>query len=761
MAGGAGLVVTDTNRKQAFRWDTLTANYGATETPDSDPAKTDLSDSPIDLFSGAPSDARATAAYIGAADVTASSTATRSPTPQRTGPTTRSTTTRTRAWRTGTFVANPSGQWWQVRFTEPVTTGTVTLVQPVNGDVSRSITRATLTFDGGSPVTVDLGPSSRTSGGQVISFPQRAFHTLRITVDATSDDTAPPAAAAAVGLAEVEIPGQKVVEVVQMPQDLLRLAGPASQANRLTLVMTRQRVSPYPPRLGPRDHDLAGLHPPERPHLHHQRAGPASRPWSPTTRSTGWSGGPGSAGTGIVAFSKGRMPGDLDAGAARRGRRRPGHGLAAGLGSGGPTGGEWLQYDLPKPITFDHLNLQVVADGRHSVPTAITISTEQGSRSLALPPIADSRAPGATVTVPLNFPALSGDQVRLTVTGVRPEYTTNYYAEAPIALPLGIAEVGIPNVVIPPVPAKVPVACRSNLLAIDGHPVSVEITGSTRTALDNGDLSVKGCGPDANGIALAAGPHILQSVPGHDAANPKASQGWNLDQVVLELRARRGTCTGGALRPAPSDPAGTGPLGDGDPPGHGDPGDDSDRCHRTLRARARPERQRRLAGGRHPRPRRPGRCPAGRSRSLPAGRRLRQRLAGQRRPVGHAREGLHRRDDLDAPVRGLGGPGHLGPGRRLLPGPGRPAPPMAGRRGHPAPAPTRRHQGATGGPRPPSGRPGRDGPGPGPGGGDAPPGGPAVAGRRRSRRPGKGSGERCRPGPGPRQRPRRHRPGRR
>jgi arabinofuranan 3-O-arabinosyltransferase len=31
---GAQLVVTDTNRKQAFRWDTLTANAGYTETPE-------------------------------------------------------------------------------------------------------------------------------------------------------------------------------------------------------------------------------------------------------------------------------------------------------------------------------------------------------------------------------------------------------------------------------------------------------------------------------------------------------------------------------------------------------------------------------------------------------------------------------------------------------------------------------------------------------------------------------------------------------
>jgi len=548
LADGAALVLTDTNRKQAFRWDTLTANYGETETPNSNPAKTDLSDSPIDLFPGAPSDARSTAAYIGAVDVTASSYGNSiSYTPEDRAYNAIDGSVDT-AWRTGTFVAKPSGEWWQSAFTPPVTTGTVTLVQPVNGDVSRWITKVTLSFDGASPVTVALRPSSRTPGGQAITFPQRTFHALRITIDSTSNDQASPATAAAVGLAEVEIPGQKVVEVVQMPQDLLGQAGTASQANRLTLIMSRQRVSPYPPRSDPettisraftlptaRAFSLSGL-----------ASISALVPDDEVDRLVGR---PGSDGSGIVAFSKGRMPGDLRSGAAAALDGNPATAWQPGWGAPSQKG-QWLQYDVPKPVTFDHLNLQIVADGRHSVPTSVTIGTEHGSRAITLPPLADSRVPGATVTVPLSFPALTGEQIRLTVTGVRLESTTNYYAEAPIALPLGIAEVGIPSVVIPPVPAAVPVACRSNLLAIDGHPVSVEITGSTRTALDDGDLSVQGCGPDANGIPLAAGPHILQTVAGHDAADPKASQGWNIDQVLLD------SAPGGRAAPAPA----AGPL---------------------------------------------------------------------------------------------------------------------------------------------------------------------------------------------------------
>src|SRR6185295_9836472 len=30
--------------------------------------------------------------------------------------------------------------------------------------------------------------------------------------------------------------------------------------------------------------------------------------------------------------------------------------------------GQWVQYETPQPITFDRMRLQVVADGRHSLP---------------------------------------------------------------------------------------------------------------------------------------------------------------------------------------------------------------------------------------------------------------------------------------------------------------------------------------------------------------------------------------------------------
>ncbi len=563
LAKGATLVVTDTNRKEAFRWDTITANYGYTETPSQHVAKTTPSDSPIDLFPGAPSDARTVASYVGAVNVTASSYGnTVSYTPED-RPYNAIDGNPDTSWETGTFVSNPSGQWWQVQFPSSTRADHIKLTQPLNGTRSRWITKVTLTFDGHSPVTVRLDAASRSPAGQVIDFPARTFKTLRVTIDATSNDDAPPATASAVGLSGVTVPGQHVLEVIEMPKDLLNAAGAASIDNRLILSMSRQRVAPYPPRSDPETT------------ITREFTLPTARTFSlsgtaslstliPDDEIDRLMGVPGSTGSGVVAYSSGRLPGGLDstAGAAIDGN--PATAWQSGFGDAYQKG-TWLEYNLPSTLTFDHMDLQVVADGRHSVPTSISVTTENaaghvtGTRQIALPPIADGRTPGATTSVPLTFPALTGRRIRVTITGVRLEYTTNYYAESPTAMPLGIAGLGIPGLHIAPTPATVPGECQSNLISIDGRPITVRIVGSTSTALANGTLSVEPCGADAAGITLSAGPHILQTAVAHRPSSPDCMafadcNGWNIDQLTLDSAPGGGpepTTTGGKL-PAPT-----------------------------------------------------------------------------------------------------------------------------------------------------------------------------------------------------------------
>ena len=131
--------------------------------------------------------------------------------------------------------------------------------------------------------------------------------------------------------------------------------------------------------------------------------------------------------------------------------------------------GQWADYQLPAPITFDHMDLSVIADGRHSVPTRIRLEVGGDVRELTLPPIADQAAENATATVPLSFPAVTGSDVRVTIEDVRELQTFNYFSNGLSLSPAGIAELGIPGLQAPPPAATLSGECRDDLLRIDGH----------------------------------------------------------------------------------------------------------------------------------------------------------------------------------------------------------------------------------------------------------------------------------------------------
>ena len=231
LAKPASLVVTDTNRKQGYRWNSLNENTGYTETAAQGPDTADPSDAPLDLFPGAPADSQTTTVLSGVSSVTASSygsSITYLPEDRPAAALDGNTQT---AWLTNSFVGQ-LGQWWQVALDQPRTEDQLHLVQPQTGDPDRHITRVTLTFDGGHPVSIPLSPESRTAAGQTVTFPARTFTTLRITVSGVvvDDPSSPVGSRSSVGFAEVGIPGVSVDETVAMPEDLLRAAGASSSA---------------------------------------------------------------------------------------------------------------------------------------------------------------------------------------------------------------------------------------------------------------------------------------------------------------------------------------------------------------------------------------------------------------------------------------------------------------------------------------------------------------------------------------------------
>ena len=520
-AQGAQLVVTDTNRKQAFRWNTLNANTGATETPDENPAKTDLSDSPVELFPGTSISSKTYASYVGAVNVTASSYGNPvSFTPENRAYSAIDNNLDT-SWNTGTFVSNPSGQWWQVQFSNPVTTNHIT-PRPAAA---------------GRPHALDLEghPDLRRQDARDLR-PRQVLLRARGPAGDLPDDLVPHPAR------HHRRDDQRHAASARRHRGRLRRGGDPrrarprghSDADRSDLG-PRRRIGIEPPDLRddpaahlavsdperPRDHHHPGVPAPHRPAPSRSRAAPASPRCCPTTRSTSWWDGRRPRPTATSrptpraacrATCNATASATLDNDPTTA--WQPGFDLSADIGA-------TLTYNLTKPQTLS----RVPVDGARRRPALrahhMTVTSGNQVRTVTLPPIADSTVPGATTTVPVSFAPLTGSQFVITFTAVRAEYAKNYYSTGPLALPLGIAKVGLPGVQAPPTPASLPGTCVSNLLSIDGQPIDVAIVGSTQNALDNGEVQVVPCGPDAKGITLGAGPHIVQTAVAH---NPPCAQ---------------------------------------------------------------------------------------------------------------------------------------------------------------------------------------------------------------------------------------------
>jgi hypothetical protein len=564
-ADGATLVVTDSNRRQGFRWNGLGDNAGqvlpAHGTPTATITTRTPTDSPIHLFTTStdprtPPGSRTVATYVGAANVTASSYG--NPVTYVPGDRPYSAIDgdlRT-AWETGTFTSDVDGQWWQVDFGHEVRADHVTLVQPLFGTRKRAISRVTLTFTGGKPVTVRLGPASRRRQGQVVRFARRMFRSLRITIDATTNQHGTP-----VGFAEVEVPGQHVTEILQMPTDLLSELGASSLRDRLVISMTRTRASPYSTTTPEPTTILARAFtlPVARTFA---LAGTAS-----LSRDLGDAeiarlvGVPGSTGRGVVATSSSRLTGAFGdtAGAAADGN--PSDVWQSGFGAKDVVGA-WLRYRLPSPITFDHLSLEVVADRRHSVPAAVSITAttrttgRSETRDLALPPVVRSAVPGTTLTLPLSFPAVTGSTVTVSFPQVHEHRARLADGKRTEILPLGVA-LRIPGLRVPSPPTMLPGSCQADLLRIDGRPITVRVVGRVSTALSGGQVTLEPCGADAHGIHLSAGHHVVESTLATAPASPAAASttgvpGWSVDELTLSSRAGGG--------PGPPTPAADAPV---------------------------------------------------------------------------------------------------------------------------------------------------------------------------------------------------------
>jgi arabinofuranan 3-O-arabinosyltransferase len=536
----AVLVLTDSNRKRGTRWGTIQDMYGETELAGEKPLVEDPSDQRIDIFDDAGGDdARTVAVQRGGVTAVATSYGN----PVTFTPDVRAMyavdgspgvgANEKTSWATAAF-GPTHGERLELTYAKPLTTGQIILLQPKGGHPNRWITKVQLKLDNGFTQTLTLNKTSRKGHGQIFTFPTQTFSkaTLTIVGDSVGKQYS-YGSASSVGFANVSFgDGTPMVEeYIQLPSDLLTALGRSSLKNPLALVLTRDRINKY-----------NSLRTDPEPTI--------ARTWVlPNARSFGIYGtarlAPGA--TPKVIDEVLGMPdaahGGVDTTESRHLTGAPDQRATSAI-DGDPTTwwttgflsslGNYAQYKTAKPVTIDHLDLAVVADGRHSIPTKLDVKVDDTTVRVAVPKVAITKKVGSVTTVRVPLPEkMTGSTIRFTIRGQKKVLTRDWYSNNLIPFPISIAEWGVPGI-----GAKVPSSttvlsskCRDNIVVVNGKPVPVTISGTVGEALDGHALTMRTCGSAAaKPPTLPAGRQNLLTAQG-------GTTGFNVDQLVLRSAA--------------------------------------------------------------------------------------------------------------------------------------------------------------------------------------------------------------------------------
>jgi len=549
LESGAVLIVTDTNRKRARRW-AEHDDIGYTERADEQPLVADEKDQRLEVFPGAGVDAFTVMEQRGAR-VSASGYGTRTRFVPSSRPARALDGDVATAWQVGAY-GPVRGEWIRVQPDRAITSGQVNLAQPLVGRRDRYITRAELRFTDangqpvGQPVKVALGAASRTAAGQDVRFKRRRFAHLDIVVVADNvgvQQSYPHDSA--VGFAEIRFGDDRptgrpvrVHEVVRMPTDLVDAPAARTLRNPLVYEMTRLRSVLSAPNVAEEEAMLARsfLVPAARDFgiVGTARLSSAA-PDEVIDRALGL---PDATVGGITARASGhlRTTALARASAAVDGDAATAWSTDAGVSAAG----QWIELELARSVTFDHLALRLVADGRHSVPTRLRLEAGGETRTVDVPTVADADAEGATVRAPVSFPPLTGDRVRVVIEATRSVDTVDYDSGLTTALPVAVAELGVPGVQRSQLPALVPATCRTDLLQIDGAPVPVRLVGEVASAPAHQTFDIESCDPTsetASSLGLRRGMHELRAAPG-------SRTGIDVDGLVMASAAGGGAIEG-------------------------------------------------------------------------------------------------------------------------------------------------------------------------------------------------------------------------
>ncbi|MEZ5208216.1 MAG: alpha-(1-_3)-arabinofuranosyltransferase family protein, partial [Acidimicrobiales bacterium] len=555
---GADLLVTDTNRRRAHRWGALRETTGYTERAGEVPETYDPSDQRLEVFPGATDDAFTVTEHHGA---TVTATAYGNPityTPED-RPAMAFDGDPATAWRVGA-IDDPTGEVLRIDLDEPVTTDEVLLTQPLTNVRNRWLTQVALRFDGGAPVVVDLDQSSRELPGQRVTFDERTFSTLEVELLADDIGRRPRYdGLSGVGFAEVTIPGATFSELVRPPTDLLDAVGDASADHRLVYQFERQRANPLEPvRADPETsiRRVLDVRTDRRFALSGTARLSTQLPDDEVDRLLGL---PDARRGGVTATSSAHLPTNR----ARASAALDGDLSTAWTSIYDKQEGHWLALDLPEPVTFDSIGLDVLADYVHSVPTRLRIEADGVEvATVDLPDAEWAFERGHTAHLDVPTPQITGSQLRFIIDGVEEATTIDWYTDRPIVLPVGIAELEVADVSVPQPEPWFDSGCRDDLVAVDGRPAPMRIQGPTEEALDGAGFAAEPCTPaaadtgraadageaepadapplDAADVALPAGAHEIAATPGRES-------GFDLDRLLVASDAEGAPLAGPAL----------------------------------------------------------------------------------------------------------------------------------------------------------------------------------------------------------------------
>ena len=533
LADDAVLVVTDSNRRRGERWGSIRYTSGYTEPAGLVPLRVDRTDARLPVFPVAGDDARTVALHNGGISANATSYGAINEYLPDTRPAGAVDGDASTAWRTAADLP-VVGERLELSLDVPTTTTSLTFLAP-QGAINRWITEVELRFDHGDPVRFSLGVDSRTAPGQVVDIGRRTFRHLSIRITADSAGRQGRyGGLSSTGFAEVGIADLQLDEVIRPPLDLLARAGARSADHALAVVLTRLRAAPT---------DVG--HDDEERFLARAITLPGERSFrlqgvarvSPRTDDVTLNGlldEPTSA----QATSSQRLAG-------RSGRASAA--LDGDLSTAWTTPfdaatGAWLTVRQASPTRLDQLDVTLLADGRHSVPTRLGIEID-GARlaTVDLPPIDDGPAIGHTVTVPVDLPnAVTVTRLRIVVDEVRAVQTRQWSRHALLTMPVGIAELRWADTQVTPATGAFSSGCRDDLLILDGKPFGVEITGTMTDAIDGAGLALETCG--GSPVELGAGDHDLRAADGRVT-------GIDIDRLVLRSApGGRASVADGTLR---------------------------------------------------------------------------------------------------------------------------------------------------------------------------------------------------------------------